>query len=178
MTCLIKIEKMKKLLIVLIGLLFTSCIFNQGNHVSNNPGSEQHADFEKNKEIAQKFIDLHFAEDWEAQAELLHDDLDWSPPMYGSENYGKAEHVEAMKMYQQMFDNIKFDADYWLPGVDPETGIRDGSVRTYGTWTGVHTESGKEWALKSYHPMAFKDGKIIGGGDYFDFGGFMASFQE
>jgi len=177
MTCLIKIEKMKKLLIVLIGLLFTSCIFNQGNHVSNNPGSEQHADFEKNKEIAQKFIDLHFAEDWEAQAELLHDDLDWSPPMYGSENYGKAEHVEAMKMYQQMFDNIKFDADYWLPGVDPETGIRDGSVRTYGTWTGVHTESGKEWALKSYHPMAFKDGKIIGGGDYFDFGGFMASFQ-
>jgi len=25
--------------------------------------------------------------------------------------------------------------------------------------------------------MAFKDGKIIGGGDYFDFGGFMASFQ-
>jgi len=177
MTCLIKIEKMKKLLIVLIGLLFTSCIFNQGNHVSNNPGSEQHADFEKNKEIAQKFIDLHFAEDWEAQAELLHDDLDWSPPMYGSENYGKAEHIEAMKMYQQMFDNIKFDADYWLPGVDPETGVRDGSVRTYGTWTGVHTESGKEWALKSYHPMAFKDGKIIGGGDYFDFGGFMASFQ-
>ena len=62
-------------------------------------------------------------------------------------------------------------------GVDPETGMRDGSVRTYGTWTGVHTESGKEWALKSYHPMAFKDGKIIGGGDYFDFGGFMASFE-
>ncbi len=55
--------------------------------------------------------------------------------------------------------------------------MRDGSVRTYGTWTGVHTESGKEWALKSYHPMAFKDGKIIGGGDYFDFGGFMASFE-
>ena len=64
-----------------------------------------------------------------------------------------------------------------LPGVDPETGMNDGSVRTYGTWTGVHTESGKEFALKSYHPMAFKDGKIVGGGDYFDFGGFMASFQ-
>ena len=25
--------------------------------------------------------------------------------------------------------------------------------------------------------MAFKDGQIIGGGDYFDFGGFMASFD-
>ena len=170
----LKHKKMKKLLTVLIGLLFTSCSFTGGN-VPEAP--EQHPDFEKNKKIAQNFIDLHFVEDWEAQAELLHEDLDWSPPMYGSENYGKAEHVEAMKMYQQMFDNIKFQADYWLPGVDPETGMIDGSVRTYGTWTGVHTESGKEWALKSYHPMAFKDGKIIGGGDYFDFGGFMASFQ-
>ena len=164
-----------KLLIVLIGLAFTSCSYVGGDVTTSV--NDQHPDFEKNKEIAQKFIDLHFVEDWEAQAELVHEDLDWSPPMYGSENYGKAEHIEAMKMYQQMFDNIKFEADYWLPGVDPETGIRDGSVRTYGTWTGVHTESGKEWALKSYHPMAFKDGKIIGGGDYFDFGGFMASFQ-
>ena len=76
------------------------------------------------------------------------------------------------------FDNIKFEADYWLPGVDPETGMRDGAVRTYGTWTGVHTETGKEFNLSSYHAMSFKDGKIIGGGDYFDFGGFMASFQE
>ena len=167
---------MKKLLIVLIGLVFASCV-NVQTDVEESVNLK-HPDFEKNKEIAQNFIDLHYAEDWEAQAELVHEDLDWSPPMYGSENYGKAEHVEAMKMYQQMFDNIKFEADYWLPGVDPETGMRDGSVRTYGTWTGVHTESGKEWALKSYHPMAFKDGKIIGGGDYFDFGGFMASFQE
>ena len=107
----------------------------------------------------------------------MHEELDWSPPVYGSENYGKAEHIEAMKMYQQMFDNITYEADYWLPGVDPETGMNDGSVRTYGTWTGVHTESGKEFALKAYHPMAFKDGQIVGGGDYFDFGGFMASFQ-
>jgi len=26
--------------------------------------------------------------------------------------------------------------------------------------------------------MAFKDGLLVQGGDYFDFGGFMASFQE
>ena len=172
----LKHKKMKKLLIVLIGLVFASCV-NVQTDVEESV-NQQHPDFEKNKEIAQNFIDLHFVEDWEAQAELVHEDLDWSPPMYGSENYGKAEHVEAMKMYQQMFDNIKFEADYWLPGVDQETRIIKKKKKTYGTWTGVHTESGKEWALKSYHPMAFKDGKIIGGGDYFDFGGFMASFQE
>ena len=73
--------------------------------------NKNHPDFEKNKEIAQKFIDLHFVEDWQAQAELLHDSLDWAAPVYGSENYGKAEHIEAMKMYQGMFDNIKFDGD-------------------------------------------------------------------
>ena len=158
---------MKKTLIILISFVLISC-----------SSSENHADYEKNLEIAKKFISLHSSENWEAQAELIHDDLSWSQPVYGSENYGKEGHIEAMKMYQSMFDNIKFEADYWLPGVDPETGMRDGAVRTYGTWTGVHTETGKEFSLSSYHAMSFKDGKIIGGGDFFDFGGFMASFQE
>ena len=49
--------------------------------------------------------------------------------------------------------------------------FNDGSVRTYGTWTGNVAETGKEFALKSYHAMAFKDGLLIQGGDYFDFGG-------
>lgn len=168
---------MKRIIILLITILFTACS-NNIDSADKKSVNVQHPDFEMNKEIAKKFIDLHYTEDWEAQAELIHEDLDWSPPVYGSENYGRSEHIESMKMYQQMFDSIRFNADYWLPGVDPETGMRDGSVRTYGTWTGIHTESGKEWELKSYHPMAFKDGKIIGGGDYFDFGGFMASFQE
>ena len=138
---------MKKTLIILISFVLISC-----------SSSENHADYEKNLEIAKKFISLHSSEDWEAQAELIHDDLSWSQPVYGSENYGKEGHIEAMKMYQSMFDNIKFEADYWLPGVDPETG--------------------KEFSLSSDHAMSFKDGKIIGGGDFFDFGGFMASFQE
>ena len=162
---------MKNYLLLFVALfLFNSC--------ENDKGSVMHPDFEKNKATAIEFIELHNSEDLEAQSELIHEDLDWAPPMYGSENYGKAEHVEAMRMYHAMLDNIKFEADYWLPGVDPETGMNDGSVRVYGTWAGVHTETGKEFSLKSYHPMAFKDGKIVGGGDYFDFGGFMASFQE
>ena len=162
---------MKNYLLLFISLfLLNSC--------EGDKPTAMHPDFEKNKELAMKFIELHGSEDWEAQAALIHKDLDWAQPVYGSENYGKEGHVEAMKMYQMMFDNINYDADYWLPGVDPETGINDGSVRTYGTWTGIHAETGKEFSLKSYHAMAFKDGQIIGGGDYFDFGGFMASFQE
>ena len=81
-------------------------------------------------------------------------------------------------MYHKLFDNIKYKADSWLPGVDPATLLPDGSVRTYGTWTGIHTETKKPFKLTSYHSMHFKDGKIIEGGDYFDVTGFMASFQS
>ena len=49
----------------------------------------------------------------------------------------------------------------------------DGSIRVYGSWTGVHTETGNEFNLGSYHTMAFEDGKIVGGGDWFDLTGFV-----
>ena len=168
---------MKKLLIVLIGLVFASCV-NVQTDVEESV-NQQHPDFEKNKEIAQNFIDLHFVEDWEAQAELVHEDLDWSPPMYGSENYGKAEHIEAMKMYQQMFDNIKFEADYWLPGVDPETGMRDGSVRTYGVWTAKNPMNGNVIITNAYHSFEFNaKGQIHEMRDYFDASGAMAAAMK
>ena len=98
--------------------------------------------------------------------------------MYG-ENYGKAELI--LKLHENVSRNVMITSSLRL-NIGCQVLIlkhymNDGSIRTYGTWTGVHTESGKEFALKSYHPMAFKDGKIVGGGDYFDFGGFMASFQ-
>ena len=157
---------MKKLFTLLLGILIVSC-----------SSDGMHPDYEENLATAKKFIELHNSESLDAQVELLHDELDWSPPMYGSKNYGKDQHIEAMKGYHAMLDNIQYEADYWLPGVDPETGKNDGSVRTYGTWTGIHTESGKEFSLRSYHAMAFKDGKIVGGGDYFDFTGFMNSFK-
>ena len=109
---------------------------------------------------------------------MIHDDLLWQPPMYGSKQYGKSEHIEALKMYQTLFDNIQYTPDNWLPGVLAETGKLDGSVRTYGTWTGTHVETGKSFSLHSYHTFDFVDGKIAAGGDYFDFGGFFASFED
>ena len=150
---------MKKTLIILTSFVLISC-----------SSSENHADYEKNLEIAKKFISLHSSEDWEAQAELIHDDLSWSQPVYGSENYGKEGHIEAMKMYQSMFDNIKFEADYWLPGVDPETGMRDGAVRTYGTWTGVPTETGKEFRAPKDCFMVFPNQNAEPGQEWFYLG--------
>ena len=153
-----------------------SIVFLFGIMACNQPQGN-HPEFEANLEIAKKMIRLHEVEDYNAQARLLHEDLLWQPPVYGAPQYGKAEHVEAMKTYQSLFDNMTYEAENWLPGVNAETGMLDGSVRTYGTWKGIHTATGKSFTLTAYHTMDFKEGKIVAGGDYFDFGGFMASFE-
>ena len=44
--------------------------------------------------------------------------------------------------------------------------------------TGVNAETGQAFSLTSYHTMDFTDGKISAGGDYFDVGGFFASFES
>ena len=159
---------MKTTIYLLLSILTIACT---GNTTSN-------PDFEKNLATAQKFIALHGVEDWQSQAALIHDDLDWQPPVYGASTYGKTEHIEAMKMYQALFDNIQYEAQSWLPGVNEETLLPDGSVRTHGIWTGIHTETGISFELTAYHAMEFKDGKIVRGGDYFDFNGLMNSFNQ
>jgi ketosteroid isomerase-like protein len=154
----------------LIAALFLVASCN--TQVDNNPN------YAANLEVVKSFLTAHGAEDIAAQREMLHDDLLWQPPMYGSEQYGKAEHVEALVTYQTVFDNVLYTPDNWLPGVLAETGELDGSVRTYGTWTGTHVETGKSFSLHAYHTFDLVDGKIVAGGDYFDFGGFFAPFQE
>jgi ketosteroid isomerase-like protein len=157
---------MKKLLkLSVFCLLIVSC--STGNH----------ADFEKNTATAKKYFELHESEDADAMFELLHSDLEWHMPVYGSEMANAYDLKEAIVNYQKEFDNMKFTADYWLPGVDPETGKLDGSTRTYGTWTADHVASGKSVKLTAYHAFSFVDGKISGGGDWFDVGGMMNSLQ-
>jgi ketosteroid isomerase-like protein len=159
---------MKKIILCMLSVIAVSC----SDSTNTNP------DFEKNLATAKKFIELHGVEDWQSQAAMIHDELDWQPPVYGASTYGKTEHIEAMKMYQNLFDNIQYEAQSWLPGVNEETLIPDGSVRTYGTWTGIHTETGIPFELTAYHVMEFQDGKIVRGGDYFDFHGLMNSFNQ
>ena len=162
---------MKKLFrLSLVAILFFAASCN--TQVDNNPN------YASNLEVAKSFMTAHGTEDIDAQTEMLHEDLLWQPPAYGAKQYGKSEHIEALSMYQTLFDNILYTPDNWLPGVLAETRELDGSVRTYGTWTGTPTETGKPFSLHSYHTLDFVDGKISAGGDYFDLGGFFTSFQD
>ena len=121
----------------------------------------------------QSMFELHGQEDLDAQLAMLSKDLDVEVPMYGAENIGYDQFAAMVKGYHDAFDNLNFEASAWLPGSD-ESGAFDGSVRTYGTWTGTNVLTGKELNLKSYHYANFDDdGLIIGFGDFFDAGGMM-----
>ena len=51
-------------------------------------------------------------------------------------------------------------------------------VQSYGTWTAIHTATGQKVSITSYHAFSFKDGKIVGGGDWFDLGGMMNAIKQ
>ncbi len=154
---------MKKLMIALLGLVtLISC--------QNN---EYRAEFEKNTETAKAYFKLHESEDAQAMFEYLHPDMEWHMPVYGTPLVGIDEVKAALQGYQDAFDDMSFVADYWLPGVNTDTGVPDGSTRVYGTWNATHSETGVRVALTAYHSFEFKDGKIHRGGDWFDLGGMM-----
>ena len=64
---------MKNFVLMMLTLIFSSC----------NNGNVQHPDFENNVKLGQKFFQLHYEENFDAMAELLHDDLQWTSPKYG-----------------------------------------------------------------------------------------------
>ena len=158
---------MKKLLFITLISIFISC--SQGVH----------PDFAANVETVKKQLELQGSEaDHQAQLDLAHEDIQWQPAFFGSTPVGKSEYGAYLKGWQDEMEDVVFTpTNDYLPGVLAETGIADGSVRVYGTWSGVHSATGKSWELSSYHTWDFQDGLIISGGDYFDASGFMASLQ-
>ena len=149
---------MKKLLSILLVSIFMSC--SQGGH----------PDFAKNTATAKNMLELQGSEaDFQAQLDLIHQDVKWQPVFFGSTEIGKEEFGQYLKAWQDEMEDVVYTADNWLPGVLAETGMADGSV---------HTKTGKKWEVKAYHTWDFKDGQIITGGDYFDATGLVNFLGE
>ena len=145
------------ILLFLMATLLTSC--------NNNP------DYAKNLATAQKLFQLHEEENLEAQLALVSEKMESITSMYGGEATGFDQYKAMIKGYHNDFDDIKYNANVWLPGTDPD-GILDGSVRTYGTWTGTNVATGKQLNLMGYWYFNFDaEGKVITQGDFFDYGG-------
>ena len=86
--------------VVVMAVLVTAC------------STENHADFEKNTAAAKKYFELHQAEKSAEMFEMIHDDLSWHMPVYGSEMADAQGLKDALVNYQKEFDNMNFTADY------------------------------------------------------------------
>tara|TARA_B100000795_G_scaffold268843_2_gene256679 strand:+ start:1513 stop:2295 length:783 start_codon:yes stop_codon:yes gene_type:complete len=135
--------------------------------------SNSNPKYTKNLATAQKFFALHGEENLEAQLNLISKDIESEPPFYGSEMIKYDIFTSMLKGYHDAFDNIKYTAKVWLPGTD-SLGVLDGSVRTYGEWTGIQAKTGKQLNLKGYWYFGFDNkGLINAQGDFFDAGGML-----
>lgn len=79
--------------LLMMAVLVTAC--STGNH----------ADFEKIQQL-QKYFELHQAEKSAEMFEMIHDDLSWHMPVYGSEMADAQGLKDALVNYQTAFDNM------------------------------------------------------------------------
>lgn len=150
-----------------------------------------YAEFDRKVAVIKAFYEAHSNENLEAQAAMLSDTMQWSPPGYnGNKWLGKEDLLAALKGYHEAFDNIKYTpgvvtADdtvggFWSGSVFPEESAENTSdvIRIYGTWTATHTESEKEIGVKFYSLGSVNaDGQIVSASDYFDAGGIMDQIE-
>ena len=150
-------------------LIFTTSLFLVSCTQNSNPT------FDANVELAKTWFSKFEAEDMESIAAMFADEVEYQGAFYGMELMSTKEEVLAyMGGWHAAMDSITYTPENFLPGVDPETNLPNGSVRTYGTWRGTSVASGKSFAAKFYHYMTFDDnGLIINGGDYGDAMGIM-----
>jgi hypothetical protein len=172
---------MKNLLFYSIVLLaLTSC--NQDSKTTDDStakkGDEAKATYEKNLGALKTAIAAFENEQIDAWATTVADSARWAPPAYGAGEAKKDDWKKALSMYMADWDSLKLVNGNFLPGVDSATHEFDGSVRYYGTWTGVH-KSGVHTAANFYGAYDFnKDNKVVFGTEFFDVGGMMNAVQK
>ena len=136
-------------------------------------GCSKNPKYEANLATVQKLVQLHCEEDLEGQLALLSKEMEYITPIYGSEPGNYDTYAAMMEGYHQGFEDILYTPDIWLPGTNME-GKVDGGVRTFGTWTGTNSITGKKANLKGFSYFKFDDeGKVIKQSDFFDIGGMM-----
>jgi ketosteroid isomerase-like protein len=155
---------MKKLFLLMSLGLFISC------------SNVQNPDYERNLEITKEWFETFGDEDLDNTMSYFADEIEYQSAFYGGPLMNKAETREYYQGWHDAMENINYEPQNFLPGVDPDTGLLNGSVRTYGSWSGTMTASGKSFEGLWYHYLTFdENGKIINGGDFGDATGLIMS---
>jgi len=165
---------MKKLALLFLSMIFTiSCNEAVQKETSSIPN-----EYASNLKTAQTFFELFFTEDIEAQKPLICPGVTHYPPFYGAEPGKYDAFIAAGKGWMDAFDEIKYNAEVWLPGTD-SLGNPNGSVRTYGVWTAKNPVNGNVITTNAYHSFEFNaSGQIHEVRDYFDASGAMAAAMK
>jgi len=188
---------MKKILIISSALLIFSCT-NEVKEELNAVNNE--AIFQKNVENFMEFTMRFGEEDIDGVMEMFADSALWSPPEYNSYEWMSKDNLRsALSEYMSNFDNLSFTPGINLPGGNVVDGFWGGSryrsdgaenssslssaspnnIRAYGTWSSVHTETGKETFSKWYAIINFnEDGKIVRFNDWFNVDGLQTQVNQ
>jgi len=155
---------MRKIILLMTLGIFISC------------SNVQHPDYAKNLETTKQWFENFGEEDLDATMDFFADEVEYQSAFYQGPIMTKEETREYFQGWHDAMEDITWESDNYLPGADPVTGIPNGSVRTYGYWSGTNTASGKTFKGLWYHYLTFnEEGKIINGGDFGDATGLIMS---
>lgn len=162
---------MKKIIFMLcMAICFIAC--------EDKPDNSAQLKFEENSKTVKAMLEA-----WENESpdySIFADDFVIKETAFGAErdSFGLEEMKAQNERNLAMMDFKLLGEPVFLPGVNPETKMADGSVRYYGDWevTIPETDStmAKSGVLSVYHSFDFNDeGKIVYEQMYADFSGLM-----
>ena len=190
---------MKKIfsLITVISFSLCSCNTSVESKVEiGGPSSEDKATFEKQIESYTAYRKAFKEENIEDIMSLMADSLKWSPPQYnGNQILGYEDVKSQFQAYFDQFDDITFSEGeglvnknapaFWAGSAFSSGKGEQGAssspniMRVYGTWSGIHTESGAKVYNKYYGVLNFNsDGKIAELSDWMDVNGMQVQIQN
>jgi hypothetical protein len=158
------------------------------------------ATFQKNVKNFMDFTKEFKNENIDGVMNMFADSAQWSPPEYNSYTWKtKDELRDGLLNYMNSFDDLTFTPGINLPGENVVDGFWGGSryrsdgnentssssssnpnnLRIYGTWSSIHTESGKKTYSKWYAIVNFNEaGKIVRFNDWFNVDGLQVQIND
>ncbi|MEE3034944.1 MAG: hypothetical protein VX325_03760 [Bacteroidota bacterium] len=191
---------MKKLITILtmVGLVFTSCLNIENKEPSPPvppavPSDEDKRTFREQIRTHNTFQKAFKEENIDMLMGTMADSLKWSPAWYnGNKLLGYDDLKAQIQQYFDQFDDVTFTEGeglinpnapaYWAGSHYSSGNMATTSpvqMRIYGTWSGIHTESGAKVYNKYYGLFGFNsDGKIAGISDWMDISGMQAQIEN
>ena len=179
---------MKKIILILTLFLIISC----NNSVNNNGVTEEYkVKFEQQIEAFKSFTNGFNSENIDVLMSVFADSVQWNPPQYNEGKLlGYDDFKKSANYYFESFDEITFnpgegligsDYAYWSRSLysEGETNAEPNVMRAYGTWSGIHSETGAKVYNKWYAVINFnEDNKIATFSEWMDVNGMQVQINE